>query len=101
MDVDICKGLWNFMLLSKSSVNSKGLDKEHEELLNVSTDKADVHRSAFAFSDMNHVLGGKIGASKELPAMDEDQERDSSENFTWTNLAGLGFSAVSEGAGKI
>lgn len=39
MDVDICKGLWNFMLLSKSSVNSKGLDKEHEELLNVSTGK--------------------------------------------------------------
>lgn len=48
MGVDIHKGLWNLMLLSKSSVNSKGLDKEHEELLNASTDKADVHRAAFA-----------------------------------------------------
>lgn len=47
------------------------------------------------------MLGGKIGASKELPAMDEDQERDSSENLTWTNLAGLGFWALSEGARKI
>lgn len=41
-----------------------------------------------------------MGASEELPAMDEDQERDSYENFTCTNLAGLGFWAVSEGAGK-
>lgn len=36
------------MLLSKSYVNSKGLDKEHIGLLNVSTGKADILRAAFA-----------------------------------------------------
>lgn len=36
------------MLLSETSVNSKGLDKDHKELLNVSTGKADVLRAACA-----------------------------------------------------
>lgn len=36
------------MLLSETSVNRKGLDKDHKELLNVSTGKADVLRAACA-----------------------------------------------------
>lgn len=62
----------------KNYVNSKRLKKEHVGLmLNVSIDKANVLRAAFAVVVLTRVLGGKVQASEELPAMDEDQDRDS------------------------
>ena len=74
-------------MLSKKYVNSKRLNKEHVGLLlNVSTGKADVLRAAFASVFLTCVLGGKVQASEELPAMDEDQDRDSFENLMCTNL---------------
>lgn len=89
---DAHKGLWNLRLLSKKYVNSKRLNKEHAGLLlNVSTGKADVLRAAFASVFLTCVLGGKVQASEELPAMDEDQDRDSFENLTCTNLRPAGL----------
>lgn len=60
----IHKGLWDLMLLSKSSVNSKGLDKDHEELLNVSTGKADVLRAAFASMSWTVCLEARLEQAK-------------------------------------
>lgn len=65
----------------------------------MSTGKA--AQSCLCLNDLNCALGGKIGASKGLPAVEEHQERDSLENLTWTNLAGLRFWTVSKGAEKI
>lgn len=76
----------------KTYVNSRRLNKEHVGcLLNVSTGKANVVRAAFASIFLTCVLGGKVRASEEPPAMDEDQDRDSSENLTCTKLRPVGL----------
>lgn len=43
-------------------------------MLNVSRSKDDVLRAAFASVFLTRVLAGKVPASEELPAMDEDQD---------------------------
>lgn len=74
-------------------VNSKRLNKEHVSLLlNVSTGMADVLRAAFVSVFL--VLGGKARASKDLPAMDEDQDRLVQIETSWAECEAAGKSWV-------